>query len=269
MARIVVTGIAGRMGREIAHAIHESAEARFVAGTVRKGGNAVELAEKLDLPVDDSLEAALDRGADAVIDFTTPEATLAHARICAARGTALVVGTTGLAPEQKAELAAHAQKIPLVFAPNMSVGVNLLFNLAALAARTLGDAYDVEIVEAHHKHKKDAPSGTALRLAEVVAEALGRDLDQVANYGRHGNIGARPATEIGIQTVRGGDVVGEHTLYFLGEGERIELTHRASSRGAFARGAVRAAIWAAGRAPGLYDMQDVLGFAQMEQKEHP
>lgn len=265
MARIVVTGIAGRMGREIASAIHEVAGAHFVAGTVRKGGNAVELSDKLDLSIDDSLEAALDRGADAVIDFTSAEATLAHARICAARGTALVVGTTGLSPEQKAELASHAQAIPLVFAPNMSVGVNLLFRLAAEAAQVLGDAYDVEIVEAHHKHKKDAPSGTALRLAEVVAEALGRDLGQVANYGRHGNVGARPATEIGIQTVRGGDVVGEHTLYFLGEGERIELTHRASSRGAFARGAVRAAIWAAGRGPGLYDMQDVLGFAQTKE----
>src|SRR5690606_20318421 len=151
-----------------------------------------------------------------------------------------------------AELASHAQAIPLVFAPNMSVGVNLLFNLAALAARTLGDDYDVEIVEAHHRHKKDAPSGTALRLAEVVADALGRDLGQVANYGRHGNIGARPPGEIGIQTVRGGDVVGEHTVHFFGEGERIELTHKASSRGAFAHGAVRAAIWTAGRKPGLY-----------------
>ncbi len=262
MARIVVTGIAGRMGREITQAVEEMAGAHFVAGTVRRGGNAAGLSDKLALPVDDGLEAALDRGADAVIDFTTPEASLAHARICAERGAALVVGTTGFTPDQKAELTAFAQQAPIVFAPNMSVGVNLLFRLAAQAARTLGDAYDAEIVDAHHKHKRDAPSGTALRLAEVVADALGRDLGAVANYGRHGLVGARPPAEIGIQTVRGGDVVGEHTLFFFGEGERIELTHKASSRGAFARGAVRAAIWAAGRKPGLYDMQDVLGFSE-------
>lgn len=260
MIRIVVTGIAGRMGTEIAQAAGQSA--RLVAGTVRKGGPAIAFSEKLGLPVFDCLEHALARGADAVIDFTSPESTLEHARICAAHGTALVVGTTGLSPDQKAELATAAEKIPLVFAPNMSVGVNLLLRLAAEAARVLGDAYDVEIVEAHHRHKKDAPSGTALRIAEVVADALGRNLDQVANYGRHGNVGPRPSKEIGIQTVRGGDVVGDHTLFFLGEGERIELTHKASSRGAFAKGAVRAAIWAAAQQPGLYDMQDVLGFRE-------
>lgn len=262
MSRIVVAGIAGRMGTEISRAVLETDGARLVAGTVPRGGNAVELAEKLAMPVDDSLEAAIARGADTVIDFTAPEASLEHARICAERGVALVVGTTGLDPQQKAELASFAKRIPLVFAPNMSVGVNLLLRLAAQAAKTLGDAYDVEIVEAHHKHKKDAPSGTALAIAEVVAGALGRDLGEVANYGRHGVTGVRPQREIGIQTVRGGDVVGEHTLFFFGEGERIELTHKASSRGAFARGAVRAAIWAAGKAPGLYDMQDVLGFSE-------
>lgn len=262
MTRIVVTGITGRMGTEIARAVDETEGAVFVAGTIRTGGNAAGLSDKLALPIDDSLEAALDRGADVVIDFTTPEASLAHARICAQRGVALVVGTTGLNPQQKAELTSHARQIPLVFAPNMSVGVNLLLRLAAEAAKVLGDAYDVEIVEAHHKHKKDAPSGTALRIAEVVAHELGRDLAQDANYGRHGVIGARPPREIGIQTVRGGDVVGEHTLFFFGEGERIELTHKASSRGAFARGAVRAAQWARAQSPGLYDMQDVLGFRE-------
>ena len=258
MVRVVVTGIAGRMGRAIAEAIDAMDGIRFVAGTIRRGGNAAGLSDRLAMPVDDSLEAALDRGADAVIDFTTPEASMEHARICAARGAALVVGTTGFSPEQKAALTAAAGRIPIVLAPNMSVGVNLLFRLAAEAARTLGDAYDVEIVEAHHRHKKDAPSGTALRLAEVVAGALGRDFDDVACYGRRGITGPRPPQEIGIQTVRGGDVVGEHTLLFLGEGERVELVHRASSRGAFAAGAVRAAVWAVGRAPGLYDMQDVL-----------
>lgn len=260
MARIVVTGIAGRMGGEIAKAVRETVGAQFVAGTIRRGGPAAEVSERLGLPVDDSLEAALDRGADVVIDFTAPEATAEHARICADRGKALVVGTTGLSPEQKGELLGLSARIPMVVAPNMSVGVNLLLRLAAEAARVLGEGYDVEIVEAHHRHKKDAPSGTALRIAEVVAEALGRDLAKDATYGRHGMTGPRPRSEIGIQTVRGGDVVGEHTLFFLGEGERLELTHRASSRGAFARGAVRAALWAVGRAPGLYDMQDVLGF---------
>jgi len=262
MTRIVVAGITGRMGTEIARAVDEAAGAAFVAGTIRPGGNAAGVSDRLALPIDDSLEAALDRGADAVIDFTTPEASLAHARICAQRGVALVVGTTGLDAQQKAGLVSHAKQIALVFAPNMSVGVNLLLRLAAEAAKVLGDAYDVEIVEAHHKHKKDAPSGTALRIAEVVAHELGRDLAKDANYGRHGAIGPRPPREIGIQTVRGGDVVGEHTLFFLGDGERIELTHRASSRGAFARGAVRAAIWAAARPAGLYDMQHVLGFAE-------
>lgn len=258
MTRIVVTGIGGRMGQELAAAVESTEGARLVAGTIRVGGNAAGLSDHLALPVDAGLEPALDRGADVVIDFTAPEASVEHARICAARGVALVVGTTGLTPEQRAAVVGAAGQIPLLLAPNMSVGVNLLFRLATQAAQVLGEGYDVEIVEAHHRHKKDAPSGTALRLAEVVADALGRDLGQVANYGRQGMIGARPQQEIGIQTVRGGDVVGEHTLLFLGEGERIELTHRASSRDAFSRGAVRAALWLAGRRPGLYGMDDVL-----------
>lgn len=197
--------------------------------------------------------------ADAVIDFTAPVATARHAALCAERGVALVVGTTGLGEAERRAVEQAAERIPIVWAPNMSLGVNVLFRLVELAAKALGDAYDVEIVEAHHRQKKDAPSGTALRLAEGIARALGRDLDEVANYGRHGQVGARPEREIGILTMRGGDVVGDHTAYFLGMGERVELTHRASSRETFARGAVRAAQWLAGRAPGLYDMQDVLG----------
>lgn len=262
MIRMVVTGIAGRMGTEIVRSIRATDGARFVAGTVRRHGPAHEVSGQLGLPVDDSLEAALGRGADVAIDFTSPEATVEHVAIARTAGVPLVIGTTGLSADQKKAIEEASREIPIVFAPNMSVGVNLLFRLAAEAARVLGEGYDVEIVEAHHRHKKDAPSGTALRLAEVVADSLGRDLAREACYGRHGVIGERPHGQIGIQTVRGGDVVGEHTLFFLGDGERVELTHKASSRGAFAEGAVRAALWVVGRAPGLYDMQDVLGFRQ-------
>jgi len=172
----------------------------------------------------------------------------------------LVVGTTGLSQEQKAELAASAKRIPLLFAPNMSVGVNVLFRLVAEAARALGGGYEVEIVEMHHRMKRDAPSGTALRLAEVAAGALGLDARAATVYERHGDTGARKAGTIGMQALRGGDVVGDHTVYFLADGERLELTHRATSRDNFARGAIRAARFVAGKAPGLYDMQDVLGF---------
>lgn len=260
MTRMVVTGIAGRMGTQIVHSIRETDGARFVAGTVRRHGPAQEVSGQLGLPVVDNLEAALSRGVDVVIDFTSPEATVEHVAICRKAGTAMVIGTTGLSADQKKALDEAAGEIPIVFAPNMSVGVNLLFRIASEAAHVLGQGYDVEIVEAHHRHKKDAPSGTALRLAEVVADSLGRDLEKEACYARQGVVGERPKGQIGIQTVRGGDVVGEHTLFFLGDGERLELTHRASSRGAFSEGAVRAGIWVAGRDPGLYDMQDVLGF---------
>jgi 4-hydroxy-tetrahydrodipicolinate reductase len=206
------------------------------------------------------IEQALERGADVVIDFTAPAASVRHARACAERGVGLVVGTTGLSPEQKAELGAAAKRIPLLFAPNMSVGVNVLFRLVAEAGRALGGAYEVEIVEMHHRLKRDAPSGTALRLAEVAAGALGLDARAASVYERHGDTGARKAGTIGMQALRGGDVVGDHTVYFLADGERLELTHRATSRDNFARGAVRAARFVAGKAPGLYDMQDVLGF---------
>jgi 4-hydroxy-tetrahydrodipicolinate reductase len=206
------------------------------------------------------IEAALERGADVVIDFTAPAASLHHAQVCAARGVALVVGTTGFSAKQKEDLRAAARKIPLLLAPNMSVGVNVLFRLVAEAARALGPAYEVEIVEMHHRMKRDAPSGTALRLAEVAASALGLPEKDVFVCERHGDTGARKAGTIGVQALRGGDVVGDHTVHFLADGERLELTHRATSRDNFARGALRAARWLAGRKPGFYDMQDVLGF---------
>ncbi len=212
----------------------------------------------LDVKIVDRLEQAL-KDSDVLIDFTFPEVTLENAAICARLGKRMIIGSTGFTPEQRDKLAGFAKSIPIVFAPNMSVGVNVCFKLLKDMAKTLGDGFDVEIVELHHNKKKDSPSGTAVRMGEVVAEALGRDYHQVANCHREGMCGERTKEEIGMQTVRGGDIVGEHTVYFIGMGERIELTHRAMSRDMFARGAVRAAGWLADKGPGLYDMQDVLG----------
>ena len=202
---------------------------------------------------------------DVLIDFTRPEGTVAHAAACARRGVALVAGTTGLAPGHKAELAAHARTVPIVHAPNMSVGVNVLADLVARAARALGPAYDIEVVEMHHRHKVDAPSGTALMLGEAAASGAGIDLGTHGVYAREGVTGERRAGTIGFATLRGGDVVGEHTVLFVGTGERVELTHRATSRQMFADGALRAARFVAARRAerraGLYDMRDVLGLA--------
>ena len=206
-----------------------------------------------------SLEAALEKGADVAIDFTAPAATQRHAQICAARKVALVAGTTGLSPQARTDVASRSREVPIVLAPNMSVGVNVLFRLVAEAARALGPSYEVEIVEAHHRAKKDAPSGTALRLAEIAADALDLDRGSAFVYERHGETGPRRPGTVGLVALRGGDVVGDHTVYFFADGERLELTHRATSRDNFARGAVRAARWVAGKPPGLYDMQDVLG----------
>lgn len=195
---------------------------------------------------------------DVLIDFTRPEGTLAHLEICRKAGRAMVIGTTGFTEAQKQTIREAAKEIPVVFAPNMSVGVNLCLKLLDLAARVLGDEVDIEVIEAHHRHKVDAPSGTALRMGEVVAEALGRDLAQCAVYGREGHTGERERKTIGFETIRAGDIVGEHTVMFAGIGERVEITHKASSRMTFAKGAVRAAAWLKGRSAGLYDMQDVL-----------
>jgi 4-hydroxy-tetrahydrodipicolinate reductase len=267
MIDVVVSGAAGRMGREIVRLVAASSALRLHGAVDRAPGalgqDALALA---GLPagrvqVVASLAEALP-GAGVVIDFTTFEASAAHAEACAAAGVPLVIGSTGFTPEARARVAAAARRIPVLLSPNMSVGVNVLFELVRRAAAVLGDAYDVEIVELHHKRKKDAPSGTAMKLAEVAAEALGRDAGRDLAFARHGMIGERPAREIGVQTVRGGDIVGEHTVYFCGEGERLELTHRATAREQFARGAVRAAAWLPGRAPGLHDMADVLGFGK-------
>lgn len=204
------------------------------------------------------IEAAI-AGADVLVDFTRPEPSLEYLAACRKAGVKLVIGTTGFNAEQKQQIEAAAEDIGIVFAPNMSVGVTLLINLVQSAAKVLAEGYDVEIIEAHHRHKVDAPSGTALRLGEAAASALGRDLDACAVYGREGVTGERDPKTIGFATVRGGDVVGDHTVLFAGIGERVELTHKASSRATFALGALRAAKFLKGKATGLYDMRDVLG----------
>ncbi|MBU8896150.1 4-hydroxy-tetrahydrodipicolinate reductase [Corallococcus sp. H22C18031201] len=259
MTRIVITGITGRMGGTLLRLGRAAADLQVVGATVRPGRAAEARASTGLACVEEDLGRALDAApADVVVDFTSAELSVAHARACAERGVAMVVGSTGFTPETTEALRASAAKVPLVAAPNTSVGVNLVFRVAAELARVLGPSFDVEVLEAHHRMKKDAPSGTALRLAEVLAEALGRSSDDFT-FARQGQVGARPPGEIGVQTLRGGDVVGEHTVYFFGEGERIELTHRATNRDQFGLGALRAARWVAKRAPGLYDMADVLG----------
>jgi 4-hydroxy-tetrahydrodipicolinate reductase len=265
MIRVAVTGAAGRMGGRIITAIHE-AEGVTLAGAIERAGHGCVGMDAgsgagcghLGIKISPSLEEAL-ADADLLIDFTFPEVTLENIKVCAALGKGIVIGSTGFTPAQREVIKEYAKQIPVVLAPNMSVGVNLCFKLLKDVAATLGDDFDVEIVELHHNKKKDSPSGTAVRMGEVVAEALGRDYNQVANCHREGMCGERRKEEIGMQTVRGGDIVGEHTVYFIGMGERIEITHRAMSRDMFARGAVRAASWLGGKPAGFYDMQDVLG----------
>jgi 4-hydroxy-tetrahydrodipicolinate reductase len=261
---VAILGAGGRMGAAIARILAETPGARLTAAVERPGsprlgqdvGTVAGIAAT-GVMISDALPAA---GAAAVwIDFSSPESTAATARVAAERGAALMVGTTGVGEEGKRALGEAGKRVPVVFAPNTSVGVTALLRLVADAARLLGPGYDLEIVETHHRHKRDAPSGTALRLGQALAEATGRTLDRDGRFTRHGDVGPRTATEIGLQTVRGGDVVGDHTVFFLGDGERIEITHRATSRDTFARGAVRAALWLQGRGPGLYDMRDVLG----------
>ncbi len=259
---IVVMGAHGRMGATIAGLV--LADERFhLAGVVERPGHR-EALECYDCVIGEDLGAALPEivsknpGA-VVIDFTAPEATVTNALACAAHGVAMVAGTTGLTKDQQATLADAARKAPLLWAPNMSVGVNVLLDILPKLVKMLGPDYDLEMVELHHNKKKDAPSGTALKLAQKLAEARDWDLDEVGAYCREGIIGARPKEEIGVQTIRGGDVVGVHTTYFLGPGERIEVTHQAHSRETFAQGALRAAAWLAGQQPGrLYAMADAL-----------
>jgi 4-hydroxy-tetrahydrodipicolinate reductase len=265
MIGICLVGAAGRMGRMITAAVSESKDTRLKAAVETQGhpllgqdiGVLAGIAP-LGVMLTDRLDESLS-GADVVIDFSLPASVAATARSCARLGVPLVTGVTGIDEEQAACLRRTAEKQAVVWAPNMSVGVNLMFKVAAEVAAVLGESFDVEIVETHHRFKKDAPSGTARRLAEVIAGALGRDLDQVACYGRQGITGERDKRQIAIHAVRSGDVVGEHTVIFGGLGERFEITHRAHSRDTFARGSVVAARFAAAAAPGLYDMQDVLG----------
>ncbi|CBL45905.1 Dihydrodipicolinate reductase [gamma proteobacterium HdN1] len=262
--RVAVVGAAGRMGRAHVQAVHETDGIALTAAIERPGSSLVgadvgEVAGigKCGVAIVDQLVAVKDQF-DVLIDFTSPEATIANAQFCAAHGKKMAIGTTGLSAEQKQQLAECAASTAIVFAPNMSVGVNLCFKLLEIAAKVLGDDVDIEIVEAHHRHKVDAPSGTALRMGEVVADALGRDLREVAVYGREGRTGARDRKTIGFETIRAGDIVGEHTVMFCADGERVEVTHKATSRMNFARGAVRACLWLATQERGLYDMQDVL-----------
>ena len=261
--RTVIAGVSGRMGRALLEAVAADADCTLHAAIDRAGSPlvgqdpGVAYGAPSGSQVTDQPATAL-QGAQVLIDFTRPEATFDYLDVCAAAGVPLVIGTTGFDAAGKARIAAAAQQIPIVFAPNMSVGVNLLMKLAEVAARVLQDGYDIEIIEAHHRHKVDAPSGTALGLGQAVARAIDRDLASCAVYGREGVTGERDPKTIGFATVRGGDIVGDHTLLFAGIGERVELTHKASSRATFALGALRAAKWLQGRAPGLYDMRDVL-----------
>jgi len=254
--RVAVIGASGRMGKNLVMAISDMQGVSLGAAILKPGSSllgadAGEIAGigKLGVAAVASLADCVD-DFDVLIDFTTPALTLQNAAFCAQHAKAIVVGTTGLNDDEKAQLERFAKQSPVVFAPNMSVGVNLTLKLLATAAEILGDDYDVEIVEAHHRHKVDSPSGTALRMGEVVADALGRDLKECAVYGREGQIGPRTQKEIGFETIRAGDVVGEHSVWFATEGERIEIVHKASSRMTFAKGAVRAASWLEGKGAG-------------------
>ena len=262
--RIAVAGASGRMGRMLIEATLNDPLAQLAAafdrpGTDFIGRDAGELVgARCGVAIGDDASAAI-AAADCVIDFTRPEGTLAHLAIARELGKAMVIGTTGFSNAQKQQIGEAARDIPLVFAPNMAVGVNAVFRLLEVAARILNEGYDVEVIEAHHRFKVDAPSGTALRMGEVVARELGRDLEHCAIYGREGVTGERKAETIGFSTIRGGDVVGDHTVLFAGIGERIEITHKSGSRMPYALGSLRAAHFLRGRTSGLFDMQDVLG----------
>jgi 4-hydroxy-tetrahydrodipicolinate reductase len=266
MIRIGITGAAGRMGRTLVQALEEHGALKLGAAFERSDSSLIsadagELAgvRRLDVPVTASMQDALARF-DTLVDFSVPAATLEAVAICRAAGKAMVIGTTGIDAAGRQTIQAASRDIPIVMSPSYSVGINLSFKLIELAAKVLGDDVDIEVIEAHHRGKVDSPSGTALKMGEILAGALGRDLADSAIFGRHGIDGPRQRKTIGFETIRGGDIVGEHTVMFAGAGERLEITHRAGSRMNFATGAMRAAQWLAGRGNGLYDMQDVLGF---------
>jgi 4-hydroxy-tetrahydrodipicolinate reductase len=264
--RIAVAGASGRMGRMLVDAVLAApdcvlAGALDVIGSPALGQDAGAFAgHATGVAITDDLRKGL-AGADVLIDFTRPEGTLVHLAVCRELGVKAVIGTTGFSAEQKAEITRHAGQIALVMAPNMSVGVNVVLKLLDQAARALNTGYDIEVIEAHHRHKVDAPSGTALKMGEVLAQALGRDLKDCAVYAREGVTGERDPSSIGFATIRGGDIVGDHTVLFAGTGERIEISHKSSSRAGYAQGSLRAARFLAGHAHGLFDMNDVLGLA--------
>ena len=262
--KTVIAGVSGRMGRALLEAVAGDPACVLHGALDRAGSPAVGQdagiygGSKAGVAITDQSASAL-TGADVLLDFTRPEVTLAYLDACRKARVNMIIGTTGFDAAGKAAIESAAKEIGIVFAPNFSVGVNLLMKLSEMAARVLSEGYDIEIIEAHHRHKVDAPSGTALGIGQAVAGALGRDLKSCAVYGREGVTGERKPETIGFATVRGGDIVGDHTLLFAGIGERVELTHKASSRATFAQGALRAAKWLQGRGPGLYDMRDVLG----------
>jgi 4-hydroxy-tetrahydrodipicolinate reductase len=265
MTRLAVTGAAGRMGRTLVQTISETKGVTLSAALERDGNESLgrdagELAgvATLNVALTSSLVGAVDRF-ETLIDFSVPAATLASLEVCRRHRKRLVIGTTGFDAAGRATIAEAARDIPIMMAPNMSIGVNLCFKLIEVAAKTLGDDVDVEVIEAHHRNKIDAPSGTALKMGEILAAALNRNLAENAVYGRHGVTGPRDRKTIGFETIRAGDIVGDHTVMFSGDGERIEIVHRASSRANFARGAIRAARWLESKPSGLFDMQDVLG----------
>lgn len=265
MLRIAITGAAGRMGKTLIEACQQAENCALSAAIERPGisllgADAGELAGvgKLNVKLVDDIASVVD-DFDTLIDFTSIESTLHNLQICKENKKHIIIGTTGFSEEQKLLIKQAAENTAVVFAPNMSVGVNLCLKLLEMAASVLNEDYDIEIIEAHHRHKVDAPSGTALRMGEVIADTLGRNLKECAVYGREGHTGARDPQSIGFETIRAGDVVGEHTVMFATEGERVEITHKASSRMTFARGAIRAAKWLQNKQNGLYDMRDVLG----------
>lgn len=262
--KIAIAGSAGRMGRALLEVVIQALDMQLFAALEHKDSpdlhkDAGELiGVHCGVNVTSDFATAL-IGCDVLIDFTRPEGTKAHLAVCRSAGVKMVIGTTGFSAEDKALLKAASQEIGIVFAPNMSVGVNVTFKLLEIAAKVLNSGYDIEIIEAHHRHKVDAPSGTALRMGEVIAQALDRDLEKTAIYGREGVTGERQSETIGFSTIRGGDIVGEHTVMFAGTGERVEISHKATSRLTFSMGALRAARFLANKQNGLFDMQDVLG----------
>lgn len=269
MVRIAVAGAAGRMGRNLVRATFLNQDARVGAGSERPESSlvGVDVGElcgegKFDVVLTDDLAKEIDNF-DVIIDFTAPASTLANLELCRQHGKSIVIGTTGFSEQERATIDEIAQSVPIVMAPNYSVGVNLVFKLLEKAAKVMGDYCDIEIVEAHHRHKVDAPSGTAIGMGEAIAGAMGNQLSDVAVYAREGITGERTKDEIGFATIRAGDIVGEHTAMFADIGERVEITHKATDRMTFANGAVKAAVWLSQKSPGFYTMTDVLGLNEL------